>query len=229
MRLYLIISFVLVSVVSKAQQLRVVDLNREHEKFRKVTNFDFAHPDFDSSKLTWVADLHISFDTVIPGMIGECYKQMKDKANRYGANAFRVKSSDIYTLHDEKYIEVAVYWIRMEDREENLKLQKEKKVYLFGFLGYHEEIDGYDVQVNDEDLVMRSLSYRVYEFEDVDQIEIQLGSSLRGTKEYVRIEKNMDPKFFNFHMVTGSFKNAWIGEYDQSLGLFLTQILERAN
>ncbi|MEX1001363.1 MAG: hypothetical protein WDZ35_04545 [Crocinitomicaceae bacterium] len=212
---------------SRGQSIRVLDLNRDYEKYRKTSDFDIIHPEFDSAKQTWVADIQVYFDSVTKGMIGESYKVLKDKANRYGANAFTVKESDIYSLGDEKYINFSIYWIRMEDRDENLKLLHDNSLYLFGFLGYHQEIEGYEVAVNDEEFIMKSLSYRVYEFEEDEKVRIQLGSSLRGTTQEIRVQRKSFPRFYNFHLLRGSFKNAWIGEYDKNFGLFLTHILRK--
>lgn len=211
------------------QSIKVLGVNDDYERYRNSHHFDYIHDDFDTSKLVWVADLRVEFDTVLRGMIGESYSELKKKANRYGANAFSVIGSDIYTFGQEKYIDLRVFWLRMEDRGENMAMHRSNDVYLFGFLGYHLEIEGYDVQIQDNDFIMRSLSYRHYTYPIKTDVTLQLGSKVRGANTSFKMEERMYPKFFYFNMVKGSFKNAYIDEYSLSFGTFLTKILELDN
>lgn len=201
-------------------------MNRDFEKFRSTTVFDYLHEEFDSTKLMWVADITVEFDTIIPGMIGECFKQLQEKANKLGATSFKVTSSDIESIGDAKFISISTYWLRMEDRGENLNLYNDNKVYLFGLLGYHESIAGYPITVNDAEFIVHGLTYHEYEFLDDQRINILLGSKSRGAREHLHIKDGMRPKFYYFNMVKGSFKNAWIDEYQENFGLFLTKILK---
>ncbi|MBD3636661.1 MAG: hypothetical protein HUJ25_04910 [Crocinitomicaceae bacterium] len=210
-----------------SQHVDVLKYNDQYERYRKSRYFDYVHEDFDSANLTWVADLRVEFDTVLRGMIGESYKELKEKANQFGANGFKVNASNIYKSGKDKYIEISVYWIRMENRNENLELFKDNKVYLFGFLGYHQDIDGYDVEIQDESFIMRALTYREYSYPPKTDVTLALGSKIRGTEISFKMEERMFPKFFYFNMIKGSFKNAWIDEYSLSFGTFLTQILEK--
>lgn len=226
LRLTNILIVLLFVPVVYGQSVRVRAYNNAYEKYRNSHNFDYVHDDFDSSKMTWVADITAEFDTVIPGMIGETYKKLKERANKFGANAFTVDESDIFSLGKSKYITMKVYWIRMEDRGENLNLHKENKVYLFGLLGYHNEIDGYEVALQDKDFIMHALTYREFQYPPKSTVTVQLGSKTRGTTTSFLMEENMFPKFFYFSMVKGSFKNAWIDEYSLSFGIFLKHILK---
>jgi hypothetical protein len=219
--------FIVFAWQTSAQKVKIMSFNSSFEKYRASHNFDYLHADLDSSKFTWVADYLVEFDTVIPGMIGESYKKLKEKANKYGANGFKVKESDIFKKGRNKHIIISVYWIRMEHRGENLELHKDLKVYLFGFLGHHLLIDGYQVKIQDESITLHSLTYRVFAYPSKTDVIIQLGSKSRGAKTSFKMEEGMYPKFFYFNMVKGSFKNAWIDEYSLSFGLFLTEILEK--
>jgi hypothetical protein len=210
-----------------AQKLKVDGFNRSYEKYRNSTNFDYLHNDFDSSKLVWVADLTVSFDTVIPGMIGESYKLFKARAHKFGANAFKVKDSDVLTQGGSKYISVSVYWLRMEDRKENDTLFRSNDIYLFGFLGHHEEIAGYEIELNKEDFILVALTFRKTTFLEGDRVSLQLGSKVRGTAVEFSVREGMYPKYYYFQMVRGSFKNSSIREYDRNFAMFLTQILQK--
>jgi len=216
-------------ICSYSQKIKVNGFNRDFEKYRNAENFDYIHEDFDTTKLTWIATLTIQFDTVVPGMIGECFKELKEKSNRFGANSFMVEESDIYTTTEEKFIKISCYWNRMEHRAENLSLFKDTKVYLVGFLGYHSSIDGYDVTIDGETLLVGELSYYEYEYEAGDKVHLRLGSKSRGAEKYIYMEAKEYPKFYYFTLVKGSYKNAWIDEYSPSFGIYLTKILRKAS
>lgn len=212
---------------SNAQKIRVNNFNRHFEKYRNAENFDYVHADFDTTKLTWIATFTIKFDTIIPGMLGECYKRLKERSNRFGANAFKVKESDIFTTTGEKYIRISCYWVRMENRSENLTLFKEPKVYLFGFLAYHSSIDGYDVVLNGEQLLLKELTYREYEFKSGEKIHLRLGTKSRGAEKHIIIDEDEYAKFYYFTLVKNSYKNSWIDEYSPSFGIYLSKILRK--
>lgn len=223
-----IILFVLtLSLPVFGQKVRSLRMNNNYEKYRDSRNFDYVHEDFDSTKLTWVADIRVEFDTIIPGIIGEAFKRVKERANKNGASGFRIIDSDIFKLGRGKYIDVAVYWVRMEDRGDLMALHQTNKVYLFGFLGHHREIQGYNVKIQDEEFIMKALTYREYEFPVKTKVAVQLGSKARGAKVHCIMEERMYPKFYYFNVVKGSFKNSWIDEYGLAYGHFLTQILRK--
>ncbi|MFT4601764.1 MAG: hypothetical protein ACI857_001947 [Arenicella sp.] len=226
---YLSVILLLIGFNSFSQKIRVTAMNRDFEKFRNASHFDFVNDDFDTTKLTWVNDLTIKFDTASDGMIGECYKLLKTKANRFGANAFKVKESDVYKRGRGKFITISTYMIRMENRVENLSLMNSNTVYLFGLLGHHSSIPGYKVLVNEQDHMINELTYFKLDCMDKEKIYIRLGSKSRGAEKRLAIEEGMRPKFFYFHMVKGSFKNAWIDEYSPNFGMFLSQVLRKAS
>lgn len=219
--------FVLFSVNSFSQKTKVNAFNRDFEKYRNTTVFDYIYEDFDSTKLIWVADITVEFDTIIPGMIGECFKELKEKANRLGASGFRVTDSDLESIGDQKFISISAYWLRMEDRDENYLLSHSNTIYLFGLLGYHQSISGYPISLNDSEFIVHGLTYHSYEFMDDQRIHLLLGSKSRGASEHIHIKDGMKPRFFYFNLVKGSFKNAWISEYKENYGMFLSCILKK--
>lgn len=207
------------------QKIRVDGFNRDFEKYRNTTDFDYIHADYDTTKLTWIADFTVKFDTIIHGMLGECYKILQERANRFGANSYRVLNSNLLSNNEEKYISIEVFWNRMEDRDENQSHFISNTLYLFGYLGYHSEIDGYKVAINDQEFVMRALTFRKFEFLDDQKISLTLGSKSRGDSKTIHIRDGMKPKYFYFNMVRGQFKNAYMSEYDESFAQFLINIL----
>ena len=84
-------------------------MSKEFERFRNTTDFDYLHEELDSSKSIWVVDLTVKFDTVIPGMLGECFLELKEKANRFGANAFQVTGNDIFINGSETPLKISPF------------------------------------------------------------------------------------------------------------------------
>ena len=147
--------------------------------------------------------MNVKVYTLIPGMLGECYLKLKERANRFGANAFKVEENDIFTYGSEKYISIKCYFIRQENRAANMRLFNDNSIYLFGFLGYHTEIEGYEVAVNEEEFIMGALSFRKFTFTDKESLTLFLGSKSRGAYETIVISDGMKPKFYYFNMVKG--------------------------
>jgi hypothetical protein len=230
--MYKVLNLLLVVFLSSlafCQKVRVEKVNQEFERFRNTTDFDYLHEDLDSTKRIWVADLTVKFDTVIQGMLGECFKQLKEKSNRFGANAFTVVNKDIFIYGSEKYISIKCYFIHQENRGENLNLFNEKSIYLIGFLGYHYAIEGYEVKLDEKEMVLYELSFMKFSYENKKLVKLLLGSKSRGANQTVKIKEDMKPHFFYFNMVKGSFKNAWIAEYDLFYGIYLSKILKKSS
>lgn len=222
-----VIIFCLFAISSHGQKLRVDRVNKEFSSYRKSDHFDCIHDNFDSTKLTWVADLTVTFDTINPGTIRDIFRTFKEKATKFGANGFKVNSSDIFTIYEEKHISISTFWLRMEDRDENLNLFKEPVVYLFGFLGYHLTIEGYELKVGEEEYILSELRYRVYPLKIGQTLYVQQGGNIRGDYRNIKYEKHEFPKYLFFNRVTGAIKNCWIDEYDLNFGEFLLRILVR--
>ena len=113
----------------------------------------------------------------------------------------------------------------MENRKEHMTFFKRKKVLMFGFIGYHRLISGYDLQVDKEDFVLEELRYRTYDLKKDDALYLQQGGSVRGAYRDVRFKEIALPRYFYFNKITGAFKNCWIDEYTQGFGEYLLQIL----
>lgn len=208
------------------QKLRVDAVNDQFEMYRKTDHFDYLHEDLPDSCFTWVADYTISFDSILPGTLRSVFLELKDKSNRMGANSFRVTTSSIYSFGNEKSISIKSCWLRMEHREQNQELFRVPKVYIFGFLGYHRSIEGYQIKVNEEEFILKELRFRSYPLRKGQPFYIQQGSNIRGDYRNVSYEEKMQPKYFFFNKVTGALKNCWIDEYEQNFGEFLLRILE---
>ena len=225
--LFLLLTALFVNGSSYAQKIRIRASNKDFDQVRIVSKFDCVNDDMDTSKYIWVADLSVEFDTVLPGTLEGIYREFWTRANHVGANAFKVKDSDLYTVGEKRFITLSVYWLRMEYRDENMTLFNSPDVYYFGLLGHHVDLDGYDVSFNGQDLLLRELTYHHFSAEDNEKVEVSIGGRSRGDITTFIAEAKTLPRYFYFKQATGSFKNAWVYEYDWNMGEFLVSILEK--
>ena len=209
------------------QKVRIDNLNKGFEKVRTVSKFDCLHEAWSADSVEWVADMSIRFGHITPVTIKEIFKAFWEKANRLGANSFRVKESDIYNEEGEKFITLEAYWLRMERRNNNVEMFHSSSVYLFGFLGHHQRLKGYEVYFNDEKLLMHELSYKKFEFTPGEEIELRIGSKSRGETVKATIKANSFPLYYYFAKTTGGFQNAHIFEYEVAFAEFLLEILDQ--
>ena len=94
-----------------------------------------------------------------------------------------------------------------------------------GYLGHHQNIHGYKVRYNDEEFILQELRYKKFEPEEGESVIIKLGRGMRGTEYTFTAKSGVLPRYFYFEMVTGSFYNSLIAEYDHNFGEFLKSIL----
>lgn len=208
------------------QKYRIMASNKQFEAYRAVTKFDCIHDDFEVEKLTWVADYSVMFDTIKPGTIEEIYRTLWTRANRIGANSFKIDNSDIYALGDDKFIDVKLYFLPMERRNENMHLFRSDKVYLFGFLGHHVQLSGYEIEYNELELLITELSYRFYHL-GTDKAVIRFGKRKGHELHLKGHEDHRMPHYIYFKQTVGEKQNKWIDEYEWQFGEFLIQILDK--
>jgi hypothetical protein len=225
-QLFLVIGFS--SQQLYAQKYRVLRTNTAFEKVRHDTNFDCLHENFDTTLCQWVADYHVQFDTILPGTIEAAFKGVWERANRLGANSFIVRSSDLYTEGEPRYFDISVYWLRMENRDSNKHMFYSGDVYMFGFLGHHIMIDGYEVYRGEEEMLIQELSYHQFDMAHDDKVIIRIGNRSRGETFQVHADHNTLPEYLYFQQSIGAFQNAWIAQHEWNFAEFLIRVLKKA-
>jgi len=226
--IFLVFTMSFISHQSVAQKYRITRSNPAFEKVRHDTNFDCIHPEFDSALYQWVADFHVYFDTIMPGTIETAFKGVWERANRLGANSFTVHRSDLYTVGETRYFDVSVYWLRMENRDSNTHLFYSGNVYMFGFLGHHVLLDGYEVYRGEEEMLIEELSYHQFDVEHDDKMEIRIGNRNRGEIFRAHADHNSLPDYLYFQQTTGTFQNSWIANHNWYFAEFLIRVLKKA-
>jgi len=209
------------------QKYRIAKTNPAFQKVRADENFDCIHENFDTSMYQWVADYVVTFDTVQPGTIETTFKEVWERANRLGANAYKLTGSDLYCIGEPRHYELSVYWLRMEDRDSNLHLFNSGDVYLFGFLGHHVELDGYEVVSGEEEILVEELTCYHFDMEHDQKVDIRIGSKNRGEIHNVRANANTLPEYLYFQHTTGGGQNAFISTYPWNFAEFLIRALQK--
>lgn len=225
MRYMMFLLILFTSYFTNAQKLRITKMNLDYQKFDNVGDFDYLNDDADLSTFNWIANLTVAFDTIYPKTIFKVFDMLQEKSNRLGANSFRIINSDIYTAGNSKFIEISVYYLNRENRKENFDFFRSGDVVVFGFLGHHKSIEGYEIEFGTDRFVLHELEFNRKTLQDGQKISIRLG---KGMKVYEKIHvknPNSLPTYLMFEEFKGAFKTGVISTYPLNFGEFLIRIL----
>ena len=220
----------LLTLTLSAQKLKVKAINKGFTKvLDEVESFDYLADNLDSTKYVWVANIEVKFSRIEQHTIPIAFKEIKERSNSLGGNAFRVLNSDVYSKDGNNFIEVAVFWLNREDRQENFDLFNKDEIYLFGFLGHHKDIDGYHVAVNEEKLLIQELTYKKMAVSVNDTVNIDLKKGMK-TNSLTFIQKpRPEWQYLSFHLYKGAFNVGEIRSYNMEIGEFLKRILKEVD
>ena len=227
MKRQLLLLFMFFCLVGNAQKVKVIKMSRDYFRHTHVGGFDYLHVNADTSTFQWVANVRVEFDTIQLRTLKGFYNKFNSKANKMGANAFRVLNAELYTYREVKYIELSVFHLRRENRDENLELFQAGKIYLFGFLGHHQRIGGYKIEVNGKKMLLQELRYKIYEPEIGKELRVKLGRGLKSDKIKTVIEPQMLPRYYKFDLYKGMLSRGIISEHEWSFGEFLVHLLKK--
>lgn len=227
MKRNLILLFLLATAHLYGQKLKVTAVNEDYFHHEKVEGFIYLHEDMPAYGYTWIGTIQIELDTVVMKSVETFYQMAQERANRLGANAFRIGRADMFSYGKQKHVEFQVFHLRMENRDENRAYFYRKSYYLFGFLGHHRSMDGYTVKVNGEKLMLEELSYYSFHPKIGDEVVLELGGWFKKDKVKYRVSTQELPRYFSFHMYRGIFNTHEITEYDWSYGEYLMKVLEK--
>jgi len=227
MKSCLLLCFILFCFVAGAQKVRLTQLNQNYTRLPNVEGFDYIHDDLDRETFNWIADAIVEFDTIFPTTIKDYYGKLVEKANKLGANGFRVNDAQLHVVGTIRTITLSFFFINYENRKKNADLFHAKKLYLFGFLGYHQRVDGYEIKLNEQKLVINELTYKEVDLNSNSPIRLQLIQGLKKDLVEVSIDNTMNPRYYKFDYYEGMASRGRISEYDWSFGEFLLRILKK--
>ncbi len=225
----LILCFLFFALGVMAQKLRITEMSQDYSRQTDVEGFDYLHDEMQTGTNQWIANVEISFDTIHPNSIKEFYLKMNEKANKLGANAFRVISSNIAITSKVKSIEMGFYFLKYEHRKENKERFLSSSLYLFGFLGHHRNMEGYKIEINEQPIMILEQSYVLLNPKIGESLTIKLGSGLKHDVIRTTIEKDMFPNYYRFNAYKGPFSRSVIDEYEWSFGEFLIRIFTKVD
>lgn len=219
--------FMLLTLTINAQTLKVLRLNRDAFRHTKVEGFSYLHEDLKTSGYEWIGDIRVAFDSIYPTSLKEIYTMLATKANKISGNAFRVINSDIHKQGKEKFIELGIYYLNIENHKENINLFENNLIYLFGFIGHHQDIEGYNLEINGKKILLEELTVKTIRPNANDVLQIKLMNGFKTDEIQVKIEPKMLPKYFKFEIFRGAFSRGLISEYGWSYGEFLARIFKK--
>ncbi len=219
--------FMLLSITTTAQTLKVLRLNRDAFRHNKVEGFSYLHEDLKTSGYEWIGDVRVAFDSIYPTTLKEIYNLLSTKANKISGNAFRVINSDIHKLGKDKFIELGIYYLNHENQKENLNLFESNLIYLFGFSGHHKDIEGYNLEINGKKILLEELTVKTIRPNVNDVLQIKLMNGVKTDIIQLKIEPKMLPKYLKFEIFRGAFTRGLISEHEWSYGEFLARIFKK--
>jgi hypothetical protein len=227
MKGYLLFLLTFISMSLFAQKLKVTAVNDNYFHHEKVEGFICLHDEMPDYGFTWIGTIRMELDTIVRMRLEDTYKMAQERANRLGANAFKVKDADIFSFKGQKFIEFDIYHLRMENRDENRALFYSKSFYLFGFLGHHRNMEGYTVKLNGEKLMLDELSFYTFQPAIGTEVVVEIGGWFKKGKHTYRVAAQELSRYFSFQMYRGLFRTHEINEYDWSFGEYLLKVLKK--
>lgn len=209
-----------------SQNVKILKISQDYVRHPDVAGFHYLHEDMKESTYQFVGELRIEFDTIFRNTLKEVYNKFNEKANKLSSNAFRVINSDLYSPGDQKFIEIGIYYLHTEDRNENLRHFQNGKIYLFGFLAHHDHINGYHVMVNGEKMELQELRYKWYQPTAGKVVRVKLGRGFKRDAVKLKVERDMLPRYYTFQIFKG-LKRGIISEHEWSFGEMLARILHK--
>jgi hypothetical protein len=210
---------------SFAQKLKITEINSDYERFEHVGDFDYLGDEADLSTFNWVANFTIHLDTIYPKTILKTFEMFREKANKLGANSFRVSDSNIYATGNSKFISISVFYLNRENRMDNFNALKTNNVYLFGFLGHHQSMDGYKIEMGTQNLVIHELEYIKRTLKKDEVLLVHMGKGWKAIEKTITQKVNAPTVFLTFGVFKGLFRRGTILEYPNNFGEYLVRIL----
>jgi len=224
---HLFLFFLLFNTAAFAQKVKILKVNSNYFKHSNVEGYQYLHPKMRKETYEWIANVRVNFDTIKPNTLQILYNKLYKKSNKLCANAFRILASNLYAPKKEKFIEIGIFYLNWENRNENKELFEANKIYMFGFLGHHRRIEGYKISVNDKKMILRELQYKLVQSKRGSVVKLTLGNGFKRDNLKVEIENKMMPKYFKFEIYKGPFKRGLISEHEWSFGEMLVQVLKK--
>lgn len=226
MKHYLLITILLSCLSGYGQKVKITEMSRDYFKYPNVAGFFYLHERTLPENYDWIADAVIELDTILPKTLKEIYEKMEEKGNKLGANAFRISDSDIFTPGPHKNIRLSIYYLRKENRDANKVLFERPAVYLFGFLSYHQDIQGYKIVVNNQKMILEELRYKLIEPGIGKVVKVKLGRGFKSDEVKATVEAATLPRYYKFDLYKGFFSAGVISEHEWSFAEMLIRILK---
>jgi hypothetical protein len=219
-----------------AQGVKVIN-SANLENLPKGVKFTFIEPSTDTSNFKYVATFQ-GKDRIRKSNIENLYFVIREKANKLGANCFRIMSFNIDEVKDEVILILDGYYATDSMLTVNRSNHEKNVVYIFG--GEKENEKSISFQINGETKELKSGTYHKIVLSEGDAISVNKGG-MTGTSMLLKFQNDSLPAFYTLsgfglssfeqqptHGI--AFKTGGINRISNiSLGLLMTQLLQEGN
>ena len=234
--LYLILSLNIFS-----QNIQVLEEFIEYTPYTKPSEFYYLEDQLDSLKSMKIATLKGTFRLSSKSSLLNLFAALKELANDYGANSFRIDSKKINFNKLTSRIIVSIYATSGTYLEENSDLHPKNEVYIFGSQKFYED-KLEKVKINKETVYLGSFEYIDYQNIEGKTVKINKGGitgskiKITGSKNqkslfYTFTDASIKPDYYSFYFTGNSIgggvkiiKGKFV-QINQNYGYFLTKIL----
>lgn len=226
----LLILFTFLSVISYAQEVRIIDKNDNPNKAINSDAFDYIDNGYELQEDKYIATLNGFVVNSGKSILSNLFNSFWQKANELGANSFRIEN--VKNASDTIYIEISVYNLTDVQFEEMVKLYPTNMVYVIGDIDKRQTPK--KIKFNNVKLELAPMEYIAYQNEIGQEAILSIGGFL-GAKVWIKGQENRRPKHLSFSgfgvgpgrydEISISFNTGRIYPVDLNFGQFLINVL----
>lgn len=223
-----------------SQNFEILDQNTEYSFRKAPKEFYFISSQLDDSKGIKVAEMKFyARDKGERISLVPVFYSLWKNANKLGANSFFINEIT-YDSEEKKYdITAVLYFLDEDEIDENLGLYPDNLIVIIGNVNTsNDEKKGKSFKLNKEKCELYPFQYMTHQNEVGEEVTLQVGGVLGGTKITIRGVENKLPQFYSVGGVSVTptigagggggiaFRSGTISQLDMNLGLFLMEVLK---
>ncbi len=225
--------FVTVSFSQKTEVVQKSDL----ENLPEGKKYAFIEPATDTSKIKFVATI-LAKDKNRKSVIENMYFAIREKANKMGANCYKIKTFTRDPLNSEAILILDSYVASDSVLTQNSANHEKNIVFIFG--NERDDDNSITFNINGEKKEIKSGTYFKITLKEKEEVKVSKGG-FTGAAMWLNWENDKQPAFytlsgfglsdFNQQPMNGiSFNTGKINRIGNiSVGLLLTQLLKQGN
>ncbi len=225
-----LILFSLFSVISYAQEVKIIDKNDNSNKAINPDAFDFIDKQYELQDDMYIATLNGFVINSGKSILSSLFNTFWQKANELGANSFRIEN--VKKGNDTIVIEISIYNLTNIQFKEMVKLYPTNMVYVLGDIDKKQTPK--KIKFNNEKLELAPMEFIAYQNEIGKDAILSIGGFL-GAKVWINGQENRLPKHLSlsafgvgpgrYDEISVSINTGRIYPVDLNFGQFLINVL----